>query len=60
MNQITSLSVNGPTYGIGHTVRQRSLLETARSEGWQTREIVINELDPLIQQLTENWQYVKN
>ena len=60
MNQITSLSVNGPTYGIGHTVRQRSLLETARSEGWQTREIVINELDPLMQQLTKNWQYVKN
>lgn len=60
MNQITSLSVNGPTYGIGHTVRQHSLLETARSEGWQTKEIVIDELDALIQHLTKNWQDVKN
>lgn len=60
MNQITSLSVNGPTYGIGHTVRQRSLLETARSEDWQTSEIVINELDPLMEQLIKNWKYVKD
>jgi spore coat polysaccharide biosynthesis predicted glycosyltransferase SpsG len=60
MNQITSLSVSGPTYGIGHTVRQRSLLETARSEGWQTSEIIINELEPLVEQLIKNWKYFKN
>lgn len=60
MNQITSLSVNGPTYGIGHTVRQRSLLETARSEGWQTSEIVINELEPLIEQLIKKRKYFKD
>lgn len=60
MNQITSLSVNGPTYGIGHTVRQRTLLETARSEGWQTREVVIDELDSLTLQLSKNWQYVRD
>ena len=60
MNQITSLSVNGPTYGIGHTVRQRSLLDTARSEGWQTSEIVINEFEPLIEQLIRKRKYFKD
>ena len=60
MNQITSLSINGPSYGIGHTSRQRSLLETAKFEGWQIRELVIDELAPLFQQLTRLWHVVKD
>ena len=60
MNQITSLSINGPSYGLGHTSRQRSLLETAKFEGWQIMEIVIDELPPLIQQLTRLWKVVKD
>lgn len=60
MNRITSLSVNGPTYGIGHTARQRSLLETARSVGWKTSEVVLNELDPPVEQLIKNWKFIKD
>ncbi len=60
MKQITSLSINGPTYGIGHASRQRSLLETAKFEGWHTREVVIDELAPLFQQLSRHWQVVKD
>lgn len=51
MRQITSLSVCGPTYGIGHSSRQQSLLGTAKLDGWKISEQVINELDPLVPQL---------
>ncbi len=60
MSQITSLSINGPTYGIGHASRQRSLLETAKLEGWQIRELVINESELLLPQLVRLWQGVKD
>jgi len=51
MRQITSLSVCGPTYGIGHASRQQSLLGTAKLEGWKISEQVINELNPVLPQL---------
>lgn len=60
MNQITSVSINGPSYGIGHASRQRSLLEIAKFEGWQISEIIIDELAPLVQQLTRLWKVVKD
>lgn len=60
MNQITSLSINGPTYGIGHTSRQRSLLETAKFEGWKISEIVLYESAPFFQQMTRLWQVAKD
>ena len=51
--KITSLSISGPTYGIGHTSRQHALLEAAQFEGWKTSHFVINELNPLLPQLDE-------
>lgn len=53
MTHITSISISGPTYGIGHTSRQEALLDTARFEGWNTFHLVIRELDPLFSQLDE-------
>ena len=53
MTHFTSISISGPTYGIGHTSRQQSLLDTARFEGWNTSHLVIRELDPLFPQLDE-------
>jgi spore coat polysaccharide biosynthesis predicted glycosyltransferase SpsG len=60
MNQITSLSINGPSYGIGHTSRQRSLLETAKFDGWQIKEVAIVESAPLLQQLIGLWKIAKD
>lgn len=51
--KITSLSISGPTYGIGHTSRQQALLETAQFEGWKTSHLVINESIPLLPQLDQ-------
>ena len=53
MMKITSSSISGPTYGIGHTSRQQALLEAAKFEGWETSHLVIRELDPLLPQLKE-------
>ena len=52
MNQITSLSVCGPTYGIGHTSRQQALLGVAKLEGWEISEQIVNELDEVPPQLS--------
>jgi spore coat polysaccharide biosynthesis predicted glycosyltransferase SpsG len=59
VNQITSLSISGPTYGIGHTSRQHALLEAAKSVGWKTSHLVIRELDPLLPQLDELFKAAK-
>lgn len=53
MSRIVSLSISGPTYGIGHTSRQQALLEQAELEGWKTLHLVITELDPILPQLNE-------
>jgi spore coat polysaccharide biosynthesis predicted glycosyltransferase SpsG len=60
MTQITSISVSGPTYGLGHTSRQQALLDTAKFEGWSTSHLVIRELDPLYPQLDELLNVAKN
>jgi spore coat polysaccharide biosynthesis predicted glycosyltransferase SpsG len=58
--KITSLSISGPTYGIGHTSRQQALLESAKFEGWETSHLVIRELDPLLPQLNELFEATKD
>lgn len=60
VNQITSLSISGPTYGIGHTSRQHALLEAAKSVGWKTSHLVIRELDPLSPQLDQLFKVAKD
>jgi spore coat polysaccharide biosynthesis predicted glycosyltransferase SpsG len=58
--KIASLSISGPTYGIGHTSRQQALLESAKFEGWETSHLVIRELDPLLPQLDDLFEVVKD
>lgn len=60
MMKITSLSISGPTYGIGHTSRQHALLEAAKFVGWKTSHLVIRELEPLVPQLNELFKVAKD
>jgi len=59
VTQITSLSISGPTYGIGHTSRQNAFLDAAKFEGWETLHLVIEESLPLSPQLDELLEVVK-
>lgn len=60
MTQITSLSISGPTYGIGHTSRQNAFLDAAKFEGWETSHLVIEESEPLSPQLDKLLEVVKD
>ncbi len=53
MTQITSLSISGPTYGIGHTSRQNAFLDAAKFEGWETLHLAIKESEPISPKLDE-------
>jgi len=59
VTQITSLSISGPTYGIGHTSRQNAFLDAAKFEGWETLHLVIEESLPLSPQLDELLEVAK-
>jgi spore coat polysaccharide biosynthesis predicted glycosyltransferase SpsG len=60
VTRITSLSISGPTYGIGHTSRQNAFLDAAKFEGWETLHLVIEESEPLLWQLDDLMDLTKD
>lgn len=60
MKKMSSISVSGPTYGIGHSSRQTALLNTAKLSGWEISNHVISELDPILPQLNTIGQSIEH